>query len=477
MVLRLTVANNAKQTEKSVLLLKTTGDGANLVESIINHAKKKLRLKGKTFRLFSLKEGNELLVSEDILRLPTDSVVCVSCGEDFVGKAPSNTAALAQPSTTEIAINVFASRSFIHEDAVAQLERTARQLPGVKIAAGMPDLHPGNLHPIGASFATEGYVYPALVGSDIGCGMLLKKTSLNRDSDPRKLASKLMGLEGPWSTEQDRLTWLEAAQIPPSGYEDSLGTIGAGNHFAEIQIVERMEDPAECARLGIDPSKALLLVHSGSRGFGQSILDSHTAKFGNKGLELGITEANEYLDKHGTAIQWARRNRALIAHRIFEALGLDNDSEQILDVWHNFVERKPFPDHVSELFIHRKGAAPSDRGPIVIPGSRGTFSYLVQPLDAGHDSALSCYSLAHGAGRLLTRHKALEKIGDLARKKGIDLENTLLGSVVVCSDKTLLYEEAPEAYKASEDVVEDLVERGLCKVLAVLRPLVTYKVR
>ena len=490
MPLRLTVANNARQTEKSILILKTPSENPTpecraLFETILDHARKKLRMKAKTFRIFHLKDGRELHTDVDILALANDSVVLVSAGEEHIGKAPMEDNVAGQPKAL---VTVFATKSFIHEDAVKQLERTAL-LPGVKIAAGMPDLHPGSSFPVGASFASVGTIYPGLVGSDIGCGMLLKKTSLSAVSDPRKVASKMVDLEGPWSTEQARLDWLTAGEgLSPTGYEDSLGTIGAGNHFAEIQIVEEVVDEAGCSALGIDPAKCLLLVHSGSRGFGQSILDGYSAKFGNMGVKLGTVEANDYLQKHELAIQWARRNRALIAHRIFGELGLESpaesadqeDPDKILDVWHNLVEEKEFAafDEIpaQRLFVHRKGAAPSD-GPVVIPGSRGSYSFLVQPLDAGRDSALSCYSLAHGAGRLLTRHKALEKIGDHAKKKGVDLEVTSLGSVVVCSDKTLLYEEAPEAYKSCEDVVQDLVDAGLCKVLAVLKPLVTYKVR
>lgn len=127
----------------------------------------------------------------------------------------------------------------------------------------------------------------------------------------------------------------------------------------------------------------------------------------------------------------------------------------------------------SELFLHRKGAAPTDKGPILIPGSRGAHSYLVLPTTATSKSA---YSLAHGAGRRLARTAA--RVGDKAHHPDArELLITELQSRVVCDDKALLYEERPEAYKDAGCVISDLVENGLCGVVAVMRPVVTYKMR
>jgi release factor H-coupled RctB family protein len=127
------------------------------------------------------------------------------------------------------------------------------------------------------------------------------------------------------------------------------------------------------------------------------------------------------------------------------------------------------------VWLHRKGAAPSDRGPVVIPGSRGAFSYLVQPLQ-DVPFAKSGWSLAHGAGRVLAR-SAARTGGKLRHPNAIDLTTTALGSRVVCEDKALLYEERPEAYKDAACVVADLVAADLCIVIALLRPVLTYKMR
>ena len=114
--------------------------------------------------------------------------------------------------------------------------------------------------------------------------------------------------------------------------------------------------------------------------------------------------------------------------------------------------------------LHRKGAAPSDRGPVVIPGSRGTLSYLVQP---SGESASSLDSLAHGAGRKWKRGEARARLS--ARQRPEDLQKTALGGQVICEDKDLLYDEAPEAYKGIDRVVADLVDAGLCRIIATLR--------
>ena len=123
-------------------------------------------------------------------------------------------------------------------------------------------------------------------------------------------------------------------------------------------------------------------------------------------------------------------------------------------------------------WLHRKGAAPADRGPALIPGSRGSFSYLVEPTGGGWKTA---YSLAHGAGRKWKRSEAKGKLRNRYTAK--DLERTKLGSSVVCEDKDLLYQEAPQAYKNVEVVIEDMIAEKMLRVIAVFRPVVTYKMR
>jgi len=135
-----------------------------------------------------------------------------------------------------------------------------------------------------------------------------------------------------------------------------------------------------------------------------------------------------------------------------------------LDICHNSVLAK------EGRYLHRKGAAPSDQGLVIIPGSRGSLSYLVKPVG---NFASAGHSLAHGAGRKWKRSEAMGKLSN--RYKAQDLKTTALGSRVICEDKALLFEEAPEAYKDIHQVILDLEGFGLIKQVATFRPLITFK--
>ena len=360
-----------------------------------------------------------------MLLIVYDSVVYVSCGEPFVGKPAASS---SSPAGLPASVKVIASKSYIEEEAVKQLERTAL-LPGMQVCAGMPDLHPGKGFPVGAAFATTEWIYPALIGGDIGtlirflycmscqlyiayfvhlmltsaigCGMTMYRTSIPPDVRPSKVADALAHLESPW-TDGSAPTWLSSRGIAPTPFDALLGTIGGGNHFAELQRVERIVDADAAAQAGIAPDALYLLVHSGSRGLGAQVLDAHVAKHQAGGLRAGSEEAAAYMARHDHACEWARASRSLIAFRFFNCLAhTDTLPEPILDIWHNNVERIEFSDG-RMLWLHRKGAAPSNRGLIVIPGSRGAASYVVLPTGAQDENA---FSVAHGAGRKLSRSK------------------------------------------------------------------------
>lgn len=363
-------------------------------------------------------------------------------------------------------VRVIASpTSWIEGEALRQLERTA-QLPGMEVAVGLPDLHPGKGHPIGAAFASRGRIYPFLVGSDIGCGMALFATDLlARKAKRDRWVSRLDDLDEGW--DGDVASHLASFGVESDGNEPSMGTIGGGNHFAELQVIDRVHDEQKLSALGLDASKLVLLVHSGSRGLGESILRAHIEKHGDAGLDVPSDEAAAYLARHDRAVRWAEANRWLIAARFAAAIGAE--PTRCLDVCHNLVS--PI-EHGGTCHLHRKGAAPSDRGLVVIPGSRGHLSYLVEPVGGGAESG---WSLAHGAGRKWTRADAVARLK--GRVSPDQLRRTSLGSEVICEDRALLFEEAPEAYKEIERVVGDLVEAGLARVVAELKPLITYKTR
>tara|TARA_R110002096_G_scaffold436056_1_gene666538 strand:+ start:97359 stop:98465 length:1107 start_codon:yes stop_codon:yes gene_type:complete len=361
-------------------------------------------------------------------------------------------------------INIIASsRSWIEGEAIRQLEETAK-LEGITRAVGLPDLHPGKGIPIGASFLSEGIIYPHLVGNDIGCGMGLWTTDiLVRKFKLDKVVKKLNGFEEPYEGDIQEL--LDETGIDTTN-ASSFGTIGGGNHFAEFQAVEEVFDEDLFATLDLDKKRVALLVHSGSRGLGELIYHKHVTDHKAVGVKVGSSTFGAYIAEHDYATKWAELNRRVIAKRFLERIG--GTGNRCIDICHNSVS--PYEDG---SWLHRKGAAPSDKGAVVIPGSRGSITYIVMPKVNASDAALK--SLAHGAGRKWKRSEAKDK---LIRRYNIqDLQQTKLGGRVICEDKALIYEEAPEAYKDIETVITDLIEADLIKLIVSMRPLITYKTR
>jgi len=363
-------------------------------------------------------------------------------------------------------VRIIASeKTWIEGEAVRQLEQTAK-LPGMVKAVGMPDLHAGRGCPIGAAFVSRDWIYPFLVGNDIGCGMGLWKTQLKASRIKREKWAKRLFLDEPW--DGDTASWLAEYELNENLYSQVLGTIGGGNHFAELLAVEKFLDESACQNLGLEKQWLYLLVHSGSRGLGQDILDRHLADFGTTGLRASSQEAADYRQAHTMATAWAGANRALIAHRFLRCLR--SEGARLLDLNHNTVT--PVEHDGETLWLHRKGASPSDHGPLVIPGSRGSFSYLVEPIDSSIENG---FSLAHGAGRKWNRTKVRQMLHATHRLDSF--YKTHLGSLVICEDRALVFEEAPQAYKNIDSVIGDLVAAGLIRVLAILRPVLTYKTR
>ncbi|CAJ0706405.1 RNA ligase RtcB family protein [Ralstonia holmesii] len=352
--------------------------------------------------------------------------------------------------------------TWIEGDAIRQLQ-TTKALDGMRHVAGMPDLHPGRGYPVGAAFFSVGRLYPALIGNDIGCGMALWATDLDANKiGLDKLEKRLGNIDTPLDE-----SWSElVASLAPNGtgFDTALGTIGGGNHFAELQRIDEIYDADE---LPLDPRQLLLLVHSGSRGLGQAILEEQVRMYGHAGLAQDGAACAAYLARHDTALHFARANRELIARRMLDRLHAQG--KVLLDVHHNFVA--PATVFGEGGWLHRKGATPSDAGVVVIPGSRGDYSYLVAPRPSEH----GLFSLAHGAGRKWMRSECKDRL--IRRFTPAQLNRTKLGGHVICEDKQLIYEEAPEAYKPIDSVIAPLVDAGLVKVLARLRPVLTYKTR
>lgn len=359
-------------------------------------------------------------------------------------------------------IHVFASsKSWIEGNATLQLQQVAG-LPGVRAVAAMPDLHLGKYGPVGCAILAD-RIYPQLVGSDIGCGMGLFELDVPaRKLRLDQLADRLHTLDQPWDGNVNSA--VVDAELNASAFDASLGSIGGGNHFCEFQAIEDVLVPDIVAEAGLNRDHAFVLVHSGSRGLGYAILE-RMLRDSPVALGPSTDEGAAYMDAHDHAVRWAKLNRRIIAERAASAARAD--LSPVNDLAHNMVERRE-----DGAALHRKGAAASDRGLVPVPGSRGSLSYLLQPQAEMRTEALA--SLAHGAGRKYDRAsmhgRVRVKKSDVAR-----LERNPYGGIVVCSDRGLLAEEAPEAYKNIERVIADLVEFGLARVVATFRPLLTFK--
>lgn len=576
---RVTVASNSKQSQKTPFVIPASTNldptsSPSCYSLVIKTAQSKLRLK-KASRVF-VHGGRELVTREDWENVLKDDVtLLVSAGEEYVGLRngdnPSIDGQTGQNITAtpeinpECPVEILADSTFIDSLSVTQLETAARTLPGIIHAVGQPDLHPGTKFPIGSVFVSKGWIHPPLIGGDIGCGMAWYKTKLSRSQvegdKGRKIAEKLRGLEGAWRTQDARESWLRNEAGESSTVEEewdaALGTVGAGNHFVEVQVVEEslLKDTSSAPQTSQDElfeGEVVLLVHSGSRGYGSRILKHFTKDGGRTSIPEDDPTAKEYLEAHDRACEWASKNRDLIALRFLACLepgdsswdlGINDanstsesavheakravQSRKVVSIHHNNVERTVWPrspptseasdlqstmaalevDDSQKVYIHRKGAAPTHNPStglplsiLPLPGSRATPTLILHPTfnpanAYGYTNALS---LAHGAGRALSRAKAASYVaekyagrtedllrGDFVRADrkgnkqlddgtGRDVNG---GCWVVCEEKALVWEEAPEAYKDVWDVGEDLVQKRCAERWGWCRGRVSYKVR
>lgn len=389
----------------------------------------------------------------------------------------------------------------IEDAALDQLGRVAG-LPGCCRAVGLPDLHPGRGVPVGAAFAFRDRVVPALIGGDIGCGVRLvavKKAKFQGDALLRRVDEATRGpalpdadphalLAAVWAHGPaglaavdgvpDSLAVLAEAEVagafaevlPPSGvlpegdFGTQLGTAGGGNHFLELSTVERVQDRAAAAVLGLTAGTWVVLAHSGSRGLGASLAARH-----REVLETP-DEIQGWLADQAGAIRFALANRVVLAWRLLEALGAARPDRLTgaFDLVHNAVV--PAVVDGAAVWLHRKGAAPAALDqPTVVLGSRGAPSHVL--LGAGREDCLA--SVAHGAGRRLDRADAAARFR--ARHTRASLRRTTLGSHVLCDDAELLFAEHPDAYKAVEPVVAALEAAGAGRRVATLVPHITIK--
>lgn len=386
--------------------------------------------------------------------------------------APSDLNARLTPACCAPHRRFFTEGLWIEGEAEAQWERSA-QLEGVIGAFAMPDLHPGKGIPIGSALATEGLFYPHLAGNDLGCGALCAELVGAKRLTPDSLSKKK------WLHEDPDLSFWDEHLLHHGALWAALGlnpshnarTIGGGNHFVEISLVE--ESFGE--RPPLAKGSFAVLAHSGSRHLGEACARWWTDRHMGRPAREGTDDAVHWLSGHDACLDWARANRLALANSAASSVGAR--LRLVSDTCHNAIEilgpaqraACGLPPGKDMAYLHRKGASKADGGLALLPGSRGDYSYLLRPLDVGR----SGLSLAHGAGR---KWKRSDCEGRLARMSPQDLQKTKLGSRVACSDNSLLYEEAPQAYKDCSTVLRALTEHGLAEPVAKLRPLFTLKI-
>ena len=298
------------------------------------------------------------------------------------------------------------------------------------------------------------------------------------DTDPNPLLAAawthgprgLIGLEGVPEALQEIAAMEPEDQEPPSApvpegdFGASLGTVGGGNHFLELSEVELVQDKALGRSAGLAPGGLAVLAHSGSRGLGHVLADRWP-----DGPLVGDA-LSTWLSELAGAVRYARTNRLLLVWKGLRALGAARVSKVGggFDVVHNTVVRAVV-DH-QDAWLHRKGCAPAAQGQLtVVLGSRGARSWVME--GAGSEAALC--SVAHGAGRKMTRSEAAAKVR--AHHTRAALVRTPLGGRVICDDPALLYEEHPDAYKPIEPVIEALETHGAARRVLALRPILTVK--
>jgi tRNA-splicing ligase RtcB len=457
------------------------------------------------------------------------------------------------PATGEMRVpgRVFADSELmdaIGGDGSLEQLRNVATLPGVVEAVlAMPDVHQGYGFPVGGVAATElpdGVVSPGGVGFDVNCGVRLLAAPFTVDelggrrealvheisrtvpagtgrgsgleltaSDldrvladgPRALGEEIAGPKDIELTESEgRLDGADPAALSERARErgsDQLGTLGSGNHFLEVQRVDRIHDGAAAEALGLHDGQVTVLIHSGSRGLGHQVctdfvkrfvgaLDRYRIRLPDRQLACApasSAEGRSYLAAMAAAANFAWANRQLLAHRVRQTvervLGKEAaaGTRQVYDVAHNVAKIERHGDR--ELCVHRKGATRAfppgsmeipDRyreagQPVFIPGSMGTASYVL----AGRPGAMerSFGTVCHGAGRRLSRTAARKQIkgGELRRR----LEEQ--GITVRSPSNRGLAEEAPFAYKEVEKVVEVVERAGLAVRVARLRPVGVVK--
>jgi tRNA-splicing ligase RtcB len=443
----------------------------------------------------------------------------------------------------------------IWEDKACQQVVDVSFLPGiVGNSLAMPDIHWGYGFPIGGVAATrvrDGVVSPGGVGFDINCGVRLLRTNLSvEEVKPRieqliyalfsnvpsglgsegrlrisqKELEKVLQKGASWAVEQgmgesEDILFTEESGCLKGADPDKvsekakkrglaqLGTLGSGNHFLEIQVVDKIYEPETARAMGIlEAGQVLVLIHTGSRGLGHQVCDDYIRVMGSAVQRYGINlpdrqlacapvrspEGQDYMAAMACAANYAWVNRQCITHWVRESfikvlgkspreLGL----EQIYDIAHNIAK---IENHIVEgknesLCVHRKGATRAfPKGhpdlpaiyrnigqPVLIPGDMGRYSYIAVGTETAMKETFG--STCHGAGRLQSRSAAKKGL----RGSDIAFKLAQRGIVVKCDSMGALAEESSESYKDVADVVDVADRAGISRKIARAVPLGVIK--
>lgn len=456
-----------------------------------------------------------------------------------------------------VPVRLFATRRMLEEvmkDKSLEQAVNAATLPGlVGHVIVMPDMHQGYGFPIGGVAATrlpDGVISPGGIGYDINCGVRLLGSQINLEAAYPYLDALATALNqfcpsgvggkgavhvteaeleaicrqgSRWAFKQGFASEADLRRTEESGCVEGadpskvskrarergrpqLGSLGAGNHFIEIDLVEQVFDSQAASVMGLEQGTLAVQIHCGSRGFGHQICTDYVEEFQGAVRRFGIhlvdrelvcaplnsPEGQNYLGAMRCAANYAFANRQILAasaRKAFEQVlaGKVKDwhLHQVYDICHNMgkIETHTIDGERMKVCVHRKGATrafgpgspelPDEYKaigqPVLVPGSMGTASWVLVGTTASMEQSFG--STCHGAGRLMSRHEAKRNVRGEKLRQDLEAE----GIHIRTGSMAGLAEEAPQAYKDVDQVVDAVVGGGIARKVARLRPLVVIK--
>ena len=471
---------------------------------------------------------------------------------DFIWELPKS-----YRSDMWVPVRVFSSKQLLEaalNDKAMEQAVNASTLPGLLgWVAVMPDVHQGYGFPIGGVAAADiqnGVISPGGIGYDINCGVRLMASRIRAEAVVEQLpeltnvlnhlipsgVGKKSGLRlsdaeldevcrkgAEWALRKGFATALDVERtedlgclpdadphaVSPRARErgrSQLGTLGSGNHFIEVDVVDAIFDSDAANVMGLEAGYLAVQIHSGSRGFGHQVCTDHVRSLQTAVQKYHIhipdrelvcapiqsKEGQDYLGAMRSAANFAFVNRQLMAYAVREGFEMafagqfrDWNLKQVYDITHNIgkIETHVIEGQPREVCVHRKGATrafgpgssglPADYArigqPVLVPGSMGTSSWVL--IGTQESMQRTFGSCAHGAGRVMSRAQAKRNIW------GEDLKRQLgeMGITIKAGSMAGLAEEAPEAYKDVDQVIASVLGAGLAKRVARLRPLAVIK--